>query len=126
MKRPESALDDLQRHMAEVMRQYIGGGVNSEAEENARRYLREAEETAQRMRTELEEIETSVFRARAELTRITRQEPEMAPRWSREGSLGDWDVESGETGTRLLRQARKISMGQDHVEERQELRKVHA
>lgn len=71
MEPRDVTLDNLQRHMAEIMRQFVGGDVNSEARENARRYLHEAEDAVEQLREELEQMEVAVRRARAELQRLT-------------------------------------------------------
>lgn len=71
METRDQSLDSLQRHMAEVMRQFVGGEVNSEARENARRYLHEAEDSVETLRQQLEQMEVAVRRGRAELQRLT-------------------------------------------------------
>lgn len=70
MELRDEALDNLQRHMGEVMRQFVGGEVDSDAIESAHRYLREAENAVRDMREELEQMEVAVGRVRDELERL--------------------------------------------------------
>lgn len=67
---PREHIDRLERHLGEVMRQFIGGEIDREAREKAERYLVEARHEVVRLRQRLKEMDTAIARARRELERL--------------------------------------------------------